>query len=77
MEKFITYWRNMAACDRAALAEHAGTTVGYISKAISVGQRFGPELCVSIERATAGVITRRDLRPDDWIRIWPELQGAA
>lgn len=32
-----------------------------------------PERCVEIERATGGHVTRRDLRPDDWQRIWPEL----
>ena len=29
--------------------------------------------CAAIERATAGAVTRRDLRPDDWHLIWPEL----
>ena len=29
--------------------------------------------CAAIERATGGVVTRRDLRPDDWQDIWPEL----
>jgi len=29
--------------------------------------------CADIERATGGQVTRRDLRPDDWARIWPEL----
>lgn len=29
--------------------------------------------CVEIERATNGEVSRRDLRPDDWQRIWPEL----
>ena len=32
-----------------------------------------PENCTAIELATGGVVTRRDLRPDDWHRIWPEL----
>jgi DNA-binding transcriptional regulator YdaS (Cro superfamily) len=32
-----------------------------------------PEYCVSIERATEGKVTRKDLRPDDWEAIWPEL----
>ena len=32
--------------------------------------------CFAIERATGGVVTRRDLRPDDWQDIWPELDGA-
>ena len=40
------------------------------------GRRPGPASCVAIERATNGAVTRRDLRPDDWHLIWPEL-GAA
>lgn len=31
------------------------------------------EHCVPIERATVGVVGRRDLHPDDWQDIWPEL----
>ena len=30
--------------------------------------------CVQIEQATKGVVTRKDLRPDDWESIWPELK---
>lgn len=29
--------------------------------------------CVAIERATNGAVTRKDLRPDNWQSIWPEL----
>lgn len=29
--------------------------------------------CVLIEQATNGQVTRKDLRPDDWLQIWPEL----
>lgn len=32
-----------------------------------------PERCPAIESATGGAVTRRDLRPDDWWLIWPEL----
>lgn len=28
---------------------------------------------IAIELATNGEVTRKDLRPDDWERIWPEL----
>lgn len=31
------------------------------------------EHCAAIEAACGGVVTRRDLRPDDWAHIWPEL----
>lgn len=38
------------------------------------GERPIPiERCPEIEKATGGAVTRRDLRPDDWHRIWPEL----
>ena len=29
--------------------------------------------CIPIEKATSKAVTRRDLRPDDWAEIWPEL----
>lgn len=31
------------------------------------------EQCVPIERETNGAVTRKDLRPNDWHEIWPEL----
>ena len=35
--------------------------------------RVPVEHCAAIERATNGAVTRKDLRPDDWADIWPEL----
>jgi DNA-binding transcriptional regulator YdaS (Cro superfamily) len=29
--------------------------------------------CTKIEQQTGGKVTRRELRPDDWHSIWPEL----
>lgn len=38
------------------------------------GQRGLPiEHGAAIERLTNGEVTRKDLWPDDWQRIWPEL----
>jgi len=37
------------------------------------GRIPSPAYAVAIERATNGAVTRRDLRPDDWHLIWPEL----
>lgn len=31
------------------------------------------ERCNAIEQATGGSVTRKDLRPNDWQSIWPEL----
>lgn len=53
-----------------------GKTIG-VSQPIMSGWVNGgsvPEKrAVQIERATEGAVTRRDLRPDDWQEIWPEL----
>lgn len=37
------------------------------------GRLPGAAYCVAIEGVTDGKVTRRDLRPDDWQDIWPEL----
>lgn len=37
------------------------------------GREASPELCVRIEQATDGVVSRSKLRPNDWHRLWPEL----
>lgn len=29
--------------------------------------------CSDVERVTAGAVTRQELRPDDYWRIWPDL----
>lgn len=40
------------------------------------GRQPSPALCVVIEQATDGVVSRTDLR-DDWKAIWPELKAEA
>jgi DNA-binding transcriptional regulator YdaS (Cro superfamily) len=41
---------------------------------IAAGIRKAPiEIALRIENATQGEVTRRDLRPNDWHQIWPEL----
>jgi DNA-binding transcriptional regulator YdaS (Cro superfamily) len=35
------------------------------------------QICVEIEQKTGGDVTRKDLRPDDWKAIWPELSSNA
>ena len=37
------------------------------------GRKPEAAYCVAIEQATKGAVTRQDLRPEDWRRIWPEL----
>lgn len=37
------------------------------------GRQVPPKQCVRIEQLTEGRVTRKDLRPDDWLEFWPEL----
>lgn len=33
----------------------------------------GPTYCIAIEKATNGLVTRKELRPTDYHLIWPDL----
>jgi DNA-binding transcriptional regulator YdaS (Cro superfamily) len=59
------------------LAATLGVSPSYLSQMAGGRAAISPARCVEIERATAGQVTRQELRPDDWSRIWPELQSAA
>ncbi|MBA3774655.1 MAG: helix-turn-helix domain-containing protein [Ramlibacter sp.] len=55
------------------LAEKLKVAPAYLSQMVNGHRAISPERCVAIEQATEGKVTRRDLRPDDWLLIWPEL----
>ena len=55
------------------LAEAIGVGQSAISNLVSRGGTPTPANCLAIERATDGAITRKDLRPDDFWLIWPDL----
>lgn len=57
----------------AALAAKIGVTPGFVSQWRSGHRPIPIERCVEIEAATDGLVTRQELRPDDWQKIWPEL----
>lgn len=77
MDKLLAYLNSLSKDNQAAFAEQCGTSVGYLRKAISKGQLLGAALCVAIEKASSGAVTRKDLHPEDWTHIWPELFDAA
>ena len=55
------------------LADKIGITPVLISQWANALRPVPPERCVEIERATGGEVSRKDLRPEDWHKIWPEL----
>ena len=63
-------------CSAADLARSIDVAPALISQWRHGVRPIPPERCVRIENATNGVVSRRDLRPDDWHLIWPELKDA-
>ena len=56
-----------------ALGMALGVTKAAVWQWMTCGRRVPVEHCPRIETLTKGAVTRRDLRPDDWQEIWPEL----
>lgn len=54
-------------------ADDIGVSVSMVGQWISNHRPVTPEKCVAIEKLTNGKVSRKDLRPDDWQLIWPEL----
>lgn len=57
----------------AKLASDVGVPHSSISNWASGARPIPVEHCAPIELATGGAVTRQELRPDDWMSIWPEL----
>lgn len=58
------------------MARGCDASVAFL-RAIATGKRPCPtKLAVKIETFTKGEVTRRDLFPDDWHEVWPELANS-
>lgn len=62
--------------NQEALGALCGVTKAAVSHWKSI-QSVPVQFCYRIEEATGGAVTRRDLRPNDWQAIWPELADKA
>ncbi|KQO23478.1 YdaS family helix-turn-helix protein [Acidovorax sp. Leaf78] len=67
MKPLLDYLNSLPVAEQATFAQRCGTTVGYLRKAVSVGQRLKAEVCINIERESAGRVMCEFLRPEvDW-----------
>lgn len=57
---------------RSAISAALGVSPQVISNWKARGE-VPIEHCAPSEKATNGLVTRQELRPDDWQDIWPEL----
>jgi DNA-binding transcriptional regulator YdaS (Cro superfamily) len=64
---------NITPQERSVLAQKCRINDAYLYQILTRRREASPELCVLIERESDNRITRKELRPADWARIWPEL----
>lgn len=69
------YIKQSSKGEAKRLAGCLGVSKSYMSQMISGLAAINPERCVVIEKETLGMVTRRDLRPSDWWRVWPDLSN--
>ena len=67
-------WLKSASDDAV---ERTGTSRGYLKQIAYGNKQASAALAVSLERESAGTLSRRSLRPADWNLIWPELASVA
>lgn len=72
-----TYISNSPRGTASGLAKALSISPSYLSQMASGLAPISPERSVAIERATDGAVSRRELRPEDWQRIWPEMADGA
>lgn len=73
MHILLAFLNSLSPDEQVGFAQRCGTSVGYLRKAISADQNLGVQICVSVERESGGAVTRKVLRPTDWMANWPEL----
>ena len=74
--ELINHLKTLSSTDKETLAKKSETSVGHLQN-VAYGYRpCSPELAVLLERNTDNAVTRRELRPTDWVAIWPELANA-
>lgn len=67
METLRDYINGLSTDEQLDFAARAGTTIGFLRKAISIKQKLGEGICIRLVRASDGALAPEDLRPDvDW-----------
>lgn len=70
MQKLLAYLNALPRAAQIDFASRCGTSVGYLRKAISTGQKIGESLCIRIERESSRAVRCEDIRPDvDWLYL--------
>ncbi|MEM5325205.1 Cro/Cl family transcriptional regulator [Paraburkholderia sp. JHI2823] len=78
MDKLLAYLNSLSPAAQRDYARRSGTTIGYLRKAISAGQRLGESLCINLDRESSGKVRCEDLAPYvDWAYVRNSAQSIA
>lgn len=81
MQTLRSYLKSLNPDQQDAYARRCGTSLGYLRKALSKGQRFDGALARLLWDHSHGQVSRHELRPDIWPTsehdVWPEVIGSA
>lgn len=69
----LSEWLISSRGRQAALAKHLGLKPPQVAQWLSGKKRVPIARMAEIEAFTGGDVTRKEMRPDDWHLIWPEL----
>lgn len=64
MESLRSYLSTLSVAEQAAYANRAGTTIGYLRKALSTKPRIDGALVRRLDEESNGAVKRCELRPD-------------
>lgn len=80
MDTLRRYLNQHTPQQQEAFARACGTSLNYLRKALSTGQKLGEGLCIRMDRESCGEVTCESLRPDvDWayLRAKPAVEATA
>lgn len=75
MKSLLAYLNSLPKEEQLLFAQLCGTTVGYLRKACSRGEQLREKVCALVETHSSGAVKRAELKPEDWMEIWPELRA--
>lgn len=76
MKTLRTYLNSLTPDEQVAYATRCETTLGYLRKALSTGEKLRETLCIALDKESDGKVRFDDLRPDvNWTYVFQRLGG--
>lgn len=71
--KLKTHFASLERGKAAQIAKEMEVSPSYLSQMVAGTAPISPARAVLFEQLLGGAVTRKDIYPNDWHLIWPEL----